>query len=76
MGALAEMYVQGVSKRKVTAITEELCGYEFSAATVSRINESLDGESAKFAARRLENNSVEAIGSTDPQCTGTAPEIA
>ena len=26
--ALAEMYVQGVSTRKVAAITEELCGYE------------------------------------------------
>jgi hypothetical protein len=42
-GALAEMYVQGVSTRKVKAITEELCGHEFSSATVSRINESLDG---------------------------------
>ena len=26
--ALAEMYVQGASTRKVAAITEELCGYE------------------------------------------------
>jgi len=54
VGALAEMYVQGVSTRKVKAITEELCGHEFSASTVSRINESLDGELAKFAERRLE----------------------
>jgi putative transposase len=54
VGALAEMYVQGVSTRKVKAITEELCGHEFSSATVSRINESLDGELAKFAERRLE----------------------
>jgi len=30
VGALAEMYVQGVSTRKVKAITEELCGHEFS----------------------------------------------
>jgi transposase-like protein len=29
VGALAEMYVQGVSTRKVKAITEELCGHEF-----------------------------------------------
>ena len=29
--ALAEMYVQGVSTRKVKAITEELCGHSFSA---------------------------------------------
>ena len=31
VSALAEMYVQGVSTRKVKAITEELCGHEFSA---------------------------------------------
>ena len=35
VGALAEMYVQGVSTRKVKAITEELCGHEFSASTIS-----------------------------------------
>ena len=43
------MYVQGVSTRKVKEITEELCGHEFSSATVSRINQSLDEELAKFA---------------------------
>ena len=35
--ALAEMYVQGVSTRKVRAVTEELCGHGFSASTVSAI---------------------------------------
>jgi transposase-like protein len=54
VAALAEMYVQGVSTRKVKAITEELCGHEFSASAISRINESLDEELAKFAGRRLE----------------------
>ena len=54
VGALAEMYVQGVSTRKVRAITEELCGHEFSASTISRINQSLDEELAKFAGRQLE----------------------
>lgn len=54
VAALAEMYVQGVSTRKVKAVTEELCGHEFSSATVSRINTSLDEELAKFAERRLE----------------------
>jgi putative transposase len=54
VGALTEMYVQGVSTRKVKAITEELCGHEFSAATVSRMNQSLDTELEKFAQRRLE----------------------
>jgi transposase-like protein len=43
VSALAEMYVQGVSRRKVKAITEELCGHSFSAATISIINKSLDG---------------------------------
>jgi putative transposase len=32
VSALAEMYVQGVSTRKVKAITEELCGHSFSAS--------------------------------------------
>jgi transposase-like protein len=30
--ALAEMYVQGVSTRKVSAITKELCGLDASSA--------------------------------------------
>ncbi len=56
VAALAEMYVQGVSTRKVKAITEELCGHEFSASTISRINEHLDEELAKFAGRRLDED--------------------
>ena len=54
VAALTEMYVQGVSTRKVKAITEELCGHEFSASTISRLNENLDEELDKFAERRLE----------------------
>ena len=54
MVALGEMYIQGVSIRKVKEISEQLCGHEFSAATVSRINQSLDEELAKFANRRLD----------------------
>jgi len=34
--ALAEMYVQGVSTRKVAAITRELCGEEVSSTQVSK----------------------------------------
>jgi putative transposase len=40
--ALAEMYVQGVSTRKVKAITEALCGIEISAMQVSRAAAQLD----------------------------------
>lgn len=53
VAALAEMYVQGVSTRKVKAITEELCGHGFSASSISQINKSLDATLAKFAGRRL-----------------------
>jgi putative transposase len=52
--ALAEMYVKGVSTRKVKAITEELCGHEFSASAISQINQQMDEELEKFAQRRLE----------------------
>ena len=54
VSALTEMYVQGVSTRKVKAITEELCGHEFSASTISRMNLQLDKELEKFAGRPLE----------------------
>jgi len=54
VSALAEMYVMGVSTRKVKAVTEELCGHSFSASTISRINKKLDEELEKFARRRLE----------------------
>lgn len=39
---LAEMYVQGVSTRKVKTITEQLCGIEVSATQVSRATAQLD----------------------------------
>ena len=41
---LAEMYVQGVSTRKVAAITEQLCGTQISASQVSRASQQLDEE--------------------------------
>jgi putative transposase len=52
--ALTEMYIQGVSTRKVKEITEELCGHEFSGSTISRMTASLDEDLEKFARRRLE----------------------
>jgi putative transposase len=54
VAALGEMYVQGVSTRKVKAITEELCGQEFSASTISAINQRLDEELERFMCRQLE----------------------
>ncbi|MFO1413028.1 MAG: IS256 family transposase [Burkholderiales bacterium] len=54
VSALAEMYVQGVSTRKVKAITEELCGHAFSASTISQVNKGLDAALERFATRVLE----------------------
>ena len=52
--AMMKMYVKGVSTRKVTAITEELCGQSFSASTISRLNTTLDAQLKRFFERRLE----------------------
>lgn len=54
VSALAEMYIQGVSTRKVKAITEELCGHAFSASSISTIVKTLDDQLSLFAHRRLE----------------------
>ena len=51
--ALAEMYVQGVSTRKVKAITEQLCGVSISSSTVSQAAAQLDGELEKWRERPL-----------------------
>jgi transposase-like protein len=51
--ALAEMYTQGVSTRKVTAITEKLCGTTISSTQVSNVAKMLDSELEKFRKRAL-----------------------
>jgi len=51
--ALAEMYVQGVSTRRVKKITEELCGTEVSSSQVSRMAKILDEELEGFRNRDL-----------------------
>ena len=53
VAALAEMYVQGVSTRKVKSITEELCGVEFSAMQVSRATAQLDQALQEWRERPL-----------------------
>jgi transposase-like protein len=50
---LAEMYVQGVSTRKVKAITEQLCGTEISSTQVSRATAQLDGILQEWRERPL-----------------------
>jgi putative transposase len=51
--ALAEMYVQGVSTRKVKAITEQLCGVSITSSAVSQAAMQLDTELAKWRERPL-----------------------
>jgi putative transposase len=51
--ALAEMYVQGVSTRKVANITKKLCGVDVSSARVSRVAQELDIELEKWRSRKL-----------------------
>ena len=51
--AVAEMYVQGVSTRKVTKIVEELCGLQVTSTQVSRAAAQLDEELAAWRNRPL-----------------------
>ena len=51
--AMAEMYVQGVSTRKVSAIVEELCGTSVSSTQVSDCAKLLDAELQKWRDRPL-----------------------
>jgi putative transposase len=52
--AIAEMYVQGVSTRKVTKVMEELCGLQVSSAEVSRAAELLDADLHAWRMRPLD----------------------
>lgn len=54
--ALMEMVVNGVSTRKVSAITEELCGASFSKSTVSALCAGLEPRVRAFNERRLEGD--------------------
>ena len=51
--ALAEMYVQGVSTRKVAAITEQLCGFAVSSTQVSQAAKQLDATLEAWRQRPL-----------------------
>lgn len=51
--AIATMYVEGVSTRRITKIMEELCGVEVSSGQVSNLNKQLDDEFEKWRTRPL-----------------------
>jgi transposase-like protein len=52
--ALMEMYVEGISTRKVKDVTEELCGTSFSKSLVSSLATRLDAELETWRSRPLE----------------------
>jgi len=51
--AIAQMYIEGVSTRKVKKITEHLCGLEVSSSQVSRLTKELDEQFDQFRNRPL-----------------------
>ena len=51
--AIAEMYVQGVSTRRVTDVLEKMCGLTVSSTQVSRVAQILDEELEKWRYRPL-----------------------
>jgi transposase-like protein len=53
VAALVEMYLQGVSTRKVARVVETLCGAQVSASAVSSAVKKLDGELAAWRTRDL-----------------------
>lgn len=51
--AIATMYVEGVSTRRVTKIMEQMCGFNVSSGQVSNLNKQLDEEFGKWRSRPL-----------------------
>jgi len=56
VAALVEMYVRGVSTRKVKEVTETLCGHGFSRSSVSRAVAALDEQLERFSNRLLDKD--------------------
>lgn len=53
VAALVQMYIRGVSTRKISGIVEELCGFSVSASQISSLTKKLDAELAAWRARDL-----------------------
>lgn len=51
--AVAQMYLEGVSTRKVRDITEKLCGLDISSTQVSRMTQELDEQFEQFRRRPI-----------------------
>ena len=55
---MMEMVLQGVSTRKVTKITEELCGTSYSKSTVSQLCKALDLKVKAWNERKLDGEDI------------------
>ena len=62
--AIATMYVEGVSTRRVTRIMEQMCGFQVSSGQVSNLNKQLDEEFGKWRNRPLPEISYLIIDAT------------
>ena len=62
--AIATMYVEGVSTRRVSKIMEQMCGFEVSSGQVSNLNKQLDEEFKKWRNRPLPDISYLIIDAT------------
>ena len=51
--AIAEMYVKGISTRRVGDVLEQMCGLEVSSTQVSRVSKILDEQLEKWRDRLL-----------------------
>ena len=51
--AIAEMYVKGISTRRVTDVLEKMCGLQISSTQVSRVAKILDEQLSKWRGRLL-----------------------
>ena len=60
--AIAEMYVQGVSTRRVTEVMQQLCGLEVSSTQVSRASKLLDDELSAWRTAAAGGDSVSGAG--------------
>jgi putative transposase len=59
--AVAEMYLQGVSTRRVTKVMEELCGYEVTSTEVSRASAKLDEMLQAWRQREIDSEITHVI---------------
>jgi len=67
VAAIMEIYLHGVSTRKVKMITEELCGHEFSSSTISRIVQQLDERAGQvFCAAAIGRNRIRIVLTASP----------